>query len=381
MGSTQAKRRGAGSDQVDHRGRWVAKKGSRIVTGVYIDPEDVYADAICASKLALGGPIKYVLKEGLVISTTWLCKNVVPNIAKRYTHDQGLIRNLGLAMLWLVFDDEAKNDLKVPKLTVDRVKLAYVNLPQQNKPQQPVSKVPLHVYRNQDETIIDEVVHLQQRQSRSLGDELERVPASGGNEAIQHILQTLVIQQRNLHRTIQDLERRMNDQNQANCEYLETKFRTVTNNLRSYGATIQGSMARRLNNNINSTNNDDIRPAGEDGRRRGRVWPTLAPNIKDLVAVWQEYDRGLNGRKAAKDWTREERGGGGCNKTKQTYYRRNAIWKLQALLIRKGNNIYEANRLIKQTYGAETSITKLSEAIVKDRRQYSTSGGLHPNFR
>jgi len=211
----------------------------------------------------------------------------------------------------------------------------------------------------------------------NLGDELERVPASGGNEATQHILQTLVTQQRNLHRSMQDLERRLNDQNQANREYLEMKFRTVTNNLRSYGATIPGSMVgprARVNQNNNS-------PAREDRTRRGRVWPTLAPNVKDLVSLWQEYERGLNGRKAAKDWTREERGGGGCNKTKQTYYRRNAIWKLQALLIRKGNTIYEANRLIKQTYGAETSITKLSEAIVKDRRRYLTSGSLHPNFR
>ena len=59
MGSTQAKRRGAGRDQINHRGRWVSKKGSKIVNQVYIDSEDIYADALCASVLALGGPIKY----------------------------------------------------------------------------------------------------------------------------------------------------------------------------------------------------------------------------------------------------------------------------------------------------------------------------------
>ena len=60
MGSTQGKKRGASGEQVDHRGRWVSEKGSRIVNAVYIDPEDEYADAFVGSKLCLGGPIKYV---------------------------------------------------------------------------------------------------------------------------------------------------------------------------------------------------------------------------------------------------------------------------------------------------------------------------------
>jgi hypothetical protein len=55
MALTQEKQRGAGANQVDHCGRWVAKKGSGIVSGVYIDPKDTYADAIVSSKLSLGG--------------------------------------------------------------------------------------------------------------------------------------------------------------------------------------------------------------------------------------------------------------------------------------------------------------------------------------
>lgn len=83
------------------------------------------------------------------------------------------------------------------------MKLAYENLSQPNKPQQPVKKVSLHVYRNEDETIIDEIIQ-QEVNTSNLGNELERVPASGGNAATQHILQTLIIQQRNLHRTMQN---------------------------------------------------------------------------------------------------------------------------------------------------------------------------------
>ena len=101
MGATTAKRRGAPVDCVDHQGRWVPKKGSRIVTGTYIDPEDMYADAMVAAKLALGGPIKYKLKEDVAAAITdaWLAANVVPNIGRRFEHDSRLVRNLGLALL------------------------------------------------------------------------------------------------------------------------------------------------------------------------------------------------------------------------------------------------------------------------------------------
>jgi hypothetical protein len=158
-GSTQAKRRGAGRDQVDHRGRWVTKKGSRIVNQVYIDPEDVYADAFCASILAIGGPIKYKLKVGVmdVCNARWIADNVVPNISKRFPEDTRLINNLGLALLWLAFDEQAVDDLDMPEAMKTRIVEAYNDHPSQNKPSQPVDRVPLHVYLHGEETIIEEV--------------------------------------------------------------------------------------------------------------------------------------------------------------------------------------------------------------------------------
>jgi hypothetical protein len=70
MGSTQAKRRGSPSEHVNHRGRWVAKKGSRIVNAVYIDPEDIYADASVAANLCLAGPIKYKVRQEVAATAT-----------------------------------------------------------------------------------------------------------------------------------------------------------------------------------------------------------------------------------------------------------------------------------------------------------------------
>ena len=46
-----------------------------------------------------------------------------------------------------------------------------------------------------------------------MGNELERVPASGENEATQHILQMLIIQQCNLYRIMQHFENLLNNQN------------------------------------------------------------------------------------------------------------------------------------------------------------------------
>ena len=116
-GSTQAKRRGAGGDQVDHRGRWVTKKkGSRIVNQVYIDLEDVYANAFVASVLAIGGAVKYKPKASVAAAITpqWLADNVVPNTGKRFADDAGLVKNFGLAPLWLAHDTDAAKELDLP---------------------------------------------------------------------------------------------------------------------------------------------------------------------------------------------------------------------------------------------------------------------------
>jgi hypothetical protein len=96
------------------------------------------------------------------------------------------------------------------------------------------------------------------------------------------------------------------------------------------------------------------------------------------MSLWTEWEFGIGGRKPAKDWTREERG---HPKSKQMYHRRRNIWRVQDYLIRKGHNIQSANDLILQTYGMGTSLTKISERIVKDKSTYEASGGLHPNLR
>jgi hypothetical protein len=95
------------------------------------------------------------------------------------------------------------------------------------------------------------------------------------------------------------------------------------------------------------------------------------------MSLWTEYEFGIGGRKPAKNWTAAERGN---QKQKQTYYRRNCIWKIQLHLINKGHRIEAANAIIRSTYGERTSITNISKLIVRDRSEYKANGGLHPNL-
>jgi hypothetical protein len=251
-GSTQAKKRGAGRDQVDHCGRWVTKKGSQIVNKVYIDPEDVYADALCASVLAIGGPIHYKVKPALSrhVTANWLAVHMVPGIAKRKTQDLGIIRDLGLALLWLAHDEEASDDLAMPDVMKKRIKDAYSDLPRQDKPYQPVEKFALHVYRHGEKTVIEEVAPLRAQsqegqQPQNLADALAGIPASGGSAATQQMLQTLVIQQRNLQQQLHDMQQVWSTTDQRNRDWLENKFRTLNDNIRKFGGTIQGGLLRQ----------------------------------------------------------------------------------------------------------------------------------------
>ena len=397
-GSTQAKRRGASGDQVDHRGRWVMKKGSRIVNQVYINPEDVFADAFVASLLAIGGPIKYKVKAavGNHISTQWLADNVVVNIAKRWPEDEGLLRNLGLALLWLAHDEQARDDLDMPAELRTRIQDAYKDLCIDNKPAQPVDKISLHIYRHGEVTVIEEILPQQQQQQQqqnntatNVGDELARMPASGSEGATQHVLQTLVIQQRQLQQQLQELQQSMLTMDQRNRAWTENKFRVINDNIRRFGGTIRSGLARqdperqaevqRYNQEDHGRHNDLLYPTNYT--RRARQWPKLAPNIRDLMVLWNEWEYGVGGRKPAKDWTAQERGGGGDKKVKQMYHRRKNIWRIQLLLINKGRSIQSANALIERTYGARLSLTAISQAIARDRQTYKDDGGLHPNFR
>ena len=116
-------------------------------------------------------------------------------------------------------------------------------------------------------------------------------------------------------------------------------------------------------------------------RQRGRQWPKLVPNIRDLMVLWTEWEHGIGGCRPAKSWTHVERGGGGDGKVKQMHHRRRNVWRTQQRLIDEGHNVQSTIKIIENTYGANRLITAILEAIAKDRQRHHSEGGLHPNFR
>jgi hypothetical protein len=196
---------------------------------------------------------------------------------------------------------------------------------------------------------------------------------AGSSAGNQQILQTLIVQQRALQQEVQAMQEVMLTADQRNRAWMENKFRVLNDNIRRFGGTVQSGLGRQ-----DPERQAEVRRYGAEGpranyqtfNRRGRSYPTLAPNIRDLMVLWNEWEYGIAGRKPAKDWTSQESGGGGNNNIKQMYHRRRNIWRVQQHLVNKGRSIQSANALIEQTYGAKLSITALSEAIAVDRTRF-----------
>ena len=66
----------------------------------YIDCTLPYPDSKVAGELAVGGPIKYVLKTGCGVSLHWIYKHVCPCIHRAF--DDRVSNVLGQALLWAI---------------------------------------------------------------------------------------------------------------------------------------------------------------------------------------------------------------------------------------------------------------------------------------
>jgi hypothetical protein len=125
-GSTMTRKNGCSKDDLDYRGRW---KGAKRTSDTYPDVILPWPDVKVASKLCIGGPCKYVLKEGSGLSNNWLVMHVAPNIAQVYGEEVAAI--LGKALLWAIFDDESS--ARVPPQICTRVMAAYNSLDAQHR--------------------------------------------------------------------------------------------------------------------------------------------------------------------------------------------------------------------------------------------------------
>ena len=154
------------------------------------------------------------------------------------------------------------------------------------------------------------------------------------------------------------------------------QLRIVNNNIRAYGGTIQGSLVRgRPSNRVVSLASqneaqENLAPFEEVSLA------TLSNNPRSLLALWHEFKHGIEGRKAAEEFSTAERN---TKKNKQKYYRRNLVWQTIARLVRGGLTAEVAIERINRAYGYSTSPTKIMETMIKDKRRYPA--GIHPNLK
>jgi hypothetical protein len=96
---------------------------------------------------------------------------------------------------------------------------------------------------------------------------------------------------------------------------------------------------------------------------------TLSANPRTLYSLWAEYKNGIGGRKAARLFSRAERG-----KVKYKYSRRKVVWDCISTLVGAGLTSQVAIDRIYQVYGENTAMTKIINMMKHDRQ----AGVMHP---
>jgi hypothetical protein len=102
---------------------------------------------------------------------------------------------------------------------------------------------------------------------------------------------------------------------------------------------------------------------GEADNGRTAFAATLSAHPRSLHVLWEEYERGIGGRRAARLFTRDERG-----KVKDKYARRKIVWDLISTLVRGGLTAQVAIDRIYDHYGRTDSVTTIISKMKTDRR-------------
>jgi hypothetical protein len=135
--STFCRRNGCTKDDKDYRGWW--KRWGQL-SDVYDDVKLNWPDCKVASRLCVGGPCKYVVKEGAGVSNDFILQHVVPLIRTRFSDQLALV--LGKALLWFLFSEENSYILDEVR---ERIYHAYNVIHQLPENVNPIDKTPMVV--------------------------------------------------------------------------------------------------------------------------------------------------------------------------------------------------------------------------------------------
>jgi hypothetical protein len=352
---------GCPNNEVEVRGRWKGQKNGSVVNR-YISVEQLPTDAKLAGVLAVGGPIRYKLKDDSHVSHHFLVQTVVPKMHEHFSQEPSnkIADVLALPLLWACHEPSLVHMISTAVRT--RVQAGY-NTIRGGHPASynPVKKIPLHISRIENQVFIED----------SGLDEPGIGGNDGGTQASARTARQQSSQQHTILLAINRLEQRQGDQHQQVCasisglrSYCATQFSLMNRNMNRYSMQPVRRIGPAGGGGGGSNNSNDIANEGIDATAKLSIHP------RTLLLLWHEYLFGLEGSKPARNFTSAERG-----RVRFKYCRRNCFWNVMRRLINGGFTELTAIDKIYQAYGNTLSVTSILNKMAKDK-----SGGGHPNL-
>ena len=344
--ATYASRFGLPKDWVNLRGRWRGKKKQ---VDTYIDVDQPYPDARVAAVLCgPRGPCKYAVKAGMVVPAAFL-DSIVPHCCAAFGTQ--VARVLALPLLWAAYEREAPvsgaQRTLIPTRLAEEIQREWIHvegIPDVN----PVEKIGLAVVQNGEQMCLVTLrTHCHDN--------------DGGNEGV-----------------IGMEEPRMGIEEQGTTgtpEYdgrvsvltsqlllLQNRVEDLKNELSSILADHKRYMVNMNTNMRRIATQPVVRALVPPSSEKRTIMSKLTKSPSDLFVLWREYEQGLDGGKAAKDYTAVERG-----RNKHTYSRRRVFWDAVVKLMARGYTADSAIDRISEAYGRRLSVTQVINQMKKDR--------------
>ena len=363
--STYCRACGIHKDEKDIRGRW---KGKGRVSDVYDDVELPYPDAKVAAVLCGGGPCIYVTNPAVdaAMMNSFILSHVVPNVRKRLPESACLV--LGKALMWLITSSVA--DVYVPVEVKDQVLSDWahvcggdLDVDGTDVHKNPIQKLAVVVSGDHGAVFIDTVGEMEGEGGGGEGD-TSRVGMQGSHANFRNQLTgmqscLLALRQENI-----ELKSAINGLKMS----IDCNFGIVNGNVRRLAMRPTTNLAV-LVAAAAATNQGGVAPqqpaAGGD---RAMMLATLMPTPRSLHDLWQEYEHGVGGRKAARFFSHSERG-----RSKHKYHRRKVVWDLISGLVRQGHTADGGIDRIYAVYGGQTSVSNIINGLKKKKKWDSQS--------
>ncbi|KAI2492284.1 hypothetical protein MHU86_22256 [Fragilaria crotonensis] len=373
--ATFARRCGVTKDEKDIRGRW---KGTGRVSDVYDDVELPYPDAKVAEKLCGGGACFYLPnpRYDTVMMNSFILNHVVPNVKKRLPESACLV--LGRALMWLICSPMADEFVPADMKETVLADWAHVRGTNQHADADtpanngrdndedeinPIQQVAVTVSGDHGAVFIDTIGDLEGEGARGVGHQ-QGTNATVRNQLIGVQSCLLSMRQENL-----ELKNAMNSM-KVN---MERSFQMVNGNIRRLAMRPVRNLAAAT---ATMGQQEPVPPQQQQDTAAGgdhaMMLATLMPTPRSLHDLWQEYQHGVGGRKAARLFSHSERG-----RSKHRYHRRKIVWDLIAGLVMQGHTADAGIDRIYAVYGGQTSVTNIINGLKRDRK----SGTLSPNLR